>query len=102
MYTFTRAPLLKVHTRDCHMERGIRSHTKERLYQCEVCKKAFTRRDNLKCHVRTHTKEKPYQCEVCKKKRLSHTDITCNIMSGLIQNHISVSIVRNVLLNRVI
>ena len=33
---------------------------------------AFRRSGTLKRHVRTHTKEKPYECDVCEKRfRLS-------------------------------
>ena len=37
--------------------------TKRKIYQCEHCQKHFTQRDALKYHIRTHTKEKLFQCE---------------------------------------
>ena len=39
----------------------IRTHIKEKPYQCEHCRKGFCKRIT----IRTHTKEKPYQCEHC-------------------------------------
>ncbi|KAF2113754.1 fungal-specific transcription factor domain-containing protein [Lophiotrema nucula] len=39
----------------------------ERLFQCNTCKRSFTRADHLTRHVRSHTRQKPYVCPICTK-----------------------------------
>ena len=36
-------------------------------YECEICKKVFSKRSHLATHERVHTGEEPYSCEICKK-----------------------------------
>ncbi|XP_039300266.1 zinc finger protein 791-like, partial [Nilaparvata lugens] len=40
--------------------------TSKKLHQCKFCAKSFSQ-TYLNVHMRTHTKEKPYQCTVCTK-----------------------------------
>ncbi|NP_001360586.1 C2H2-type domain-containing protein [Caenorhabditis elegans] len=53
-----------------------RTHTKQKLYCCEVCPKRYGRLENLKTHRRTHTGEKPYHCNVpnCNKSFTNASD----------------------------
>ena len=37
-------------------------------YQCETCRKQFSRNDTLQKHLRTHSGEKPFKCELCQKQ----------------------------------
>ncbi|KAJ3165281.1 transcriptional repressor [Geranomyces variabilis] len=41
-----------------HRARHIRSHLKLKSFECEICHKWFSRRDNLGQHVKTHFKQK--------------------------------------------
>ncbi|KAI8588785.1 hypothetical protein BDZ88DRAFT_476040 [Geranomyces variabilis] len=41
-----------------HRARHIRSHLKLKSFECEICHKWFSRRDNLGQHVKTHLKQK--------------------------------------------
>lgn len=46
----------------CH-----RASTKERLFVCSCCGKAFNRPKKLEIHQRVHTGEKPFSCSTCGK-----------------------------------
>ncbi|CAL4104217.1 unnamed protein product, partial [Meganyctiphanes norvegica] len=39
----------------------------EKPYQCNLCDKAFTKKNIFKTHQWIHTGEKPYQCKQCDK-----------------------------------
>jgi len=50
------------------LKRHIKTHMKEKEFKCSYCTKTFDRRDVLNDHVRNHTGEKPFECPTCKKK----------------------------------
>jgi len=50
------------------LKRHIKTHLKDKEFKCTYCTKTFDRRDVLNDHVRNHTGEKPFQCTVCNKK----------------------------------
>ncbi|XP_035693715.1 protein krueppel-like [Branchiostoma floridae] len=43
----------------------MQTHTGEKPYRCEECRRQFSLFHHLKRHMRTHTGEKPYRCEKC-------------------------------------
>ena len=43
------------------LKRHIKTHMKEKEFKCSYCTKTFDRRDVLNDHVRNHTGEKPFQ-----------------------------------------
>ena len=43
------------------------THSGHKVYECDICKKGFTRSSALVEHKITHTGEKPYECDICKK-----------------------------------
>jgi uncharacterized Zn-finger protein len=50
------------------LERHIKTHMKGKEFKCSYCTKTFDRRDVLNDHVGNHTGEKPFQCTTCNKK----------------------------------
>lgn len=53
-------------TRD-HLNRHVRTHTKEKPYPCNYCEMRFSMVQNLRRHEKLHTGERPFKCDVCGK-----------------------------------
>ena len=51
-----------------HLIKHIRTHTKEKPFECEECGRKFAQSGNLRSHIQTHTEEKPFECEECGRK----------------------------------
>jgi uncharacterized Zn-finger protein len=43
------------------------SHTIKSPFECDICKKLFTKSVSLSRHHRAHTGEKPFECIICEK-----------------------------------
>ncbi|KAK4689796.1 hypothetical protein P7C73_g316, partial [Tremellales sp. Uapishka_1] len=51
-YDFCRRPFRRLE----HLKRHVRTHTRERPFDCTKCSRSFSRQDNLIQHLRTHEK----------------------------------------------
>ena len=38
------------------------------IFKCEVCQREFADRNTMKKHVKSHSKEKPYECQTCGRR----------------------------------
>ncbi|PRD25118.1 UNVERIFIED_CONTAM: zinc finger protein [Trichonephila clavipes] len=58
---------LCIHTREKpyrqFKHKHLHIHTKEKLYVCKLCNKAFSVRSNLNTHLQIHMKEMPHACK---------------------------------------
>ena len=51
-------------------------------FQCEICKKYFTRKHSLNVHIASiHEENKPYQCEICAKTFTEKSKLNRHVVS---------------------
>ena len=67
----------KCFTQNKYLVRHQRTHTVDKTYQCGQCKKCFAKKINLAMHQKTHTGDKPYQCSQFDKAFSTNNMYTC-------------------------
>ncbi|MCG5130385.1 C2H2-type zinc finger protein, partial [Enterobacter mori] len=53
--------------------------SKQNVYLCTICNKAFSHKGNLTQHIRIHSGEKPYACPICNARSASHSNMMAHI-----------------------
>lgn len=56
-----------------------RTHDGTKPFRCKICDKGFSRRDKLQCHSRVHSGEKPYSCLVCNRAFAQSDKLKCHM-----------------------
>ncbi|KAL2408443.1 hypothetical protein ABEF93_003413 [Exophiala dermatitidis] len=52
--------------------KGPRGRRARKVRQCTTCGRTFAKTDHLERHIRSHTKEKPFKCAICGRKYGRH------------------------------
>ena len=59
---------IKMNEPDAQIENSTKVlHSVNNPFQCNQCKKSFSRKSYLRIHTRMHNGKKPYECKVCEK-----------------------------------
>ena len=75
-----------------------RIHTKEKPYQCDMCKKQFTPKGYLIGNKKKiHNKEKSYYCDFCKKQIIQRGNLFSSRESTIMRSHSNVMCVKDIL-----
>ncbi|CAL2042256.1 unnamed protein product [Caenorhabditis brenneri] len=73
-FTCPRPECRKSFCRNDHLQRHMRIHTGQRLFQCRTCLRSFSRSDHLAKHERTHSADKPFSCHTCARRFHKHEE----------------------------
>ena len=57
----------KAFSRKHHLSQHLYTHTDVKPFKCKNCSKSFSQKSNLNRHLYTHTNEKPFICTICTK-----------------------------------
>ncbi len=60
---------------------------KRKPYECPLCIKSFSSKQELKIHMRVHTGEKPYSCSQCSKSFAQSCGLPAHLRSHLRSSH---------------
>ncbi|CAK1554487.1 unnamed protein product [Leptosia nina] len=64
------------HMRKADLDRHEKIHSGIKPYQCEICSKSFTQKNNMLMHYKTHVGDKPHECMVCGKRFITKSKLT--------------------------
>lgn len=57
----------KQFTKSSHLTRHLKIHSIEKKFSCTTCNKSFSRQEQLNHHMSVHSGVKPHVCEICLK-----------------------------------